>query len=369
MTPPNPEITVIIPHYNGEEILRGCLSSLFHSTQLELQVILVDNASTDNSRSMVTQEFPAVQIIPLERNLGFAGGCNAAIQIVTTPFILILNNDTIHVPGWIEYLLAKIKSDASIAVVQPKILSYYNRHSFDYSGACGGEMDIFGFPFARGRIIAEIENDCGQYDQLTDRIFWASGTAFLACTEAVKQAGLFDETFFAHMEELDLQWRIQLLNYRIAVEPRAIIYHRSGYTLGAESPFKKYLNHRNSLIMLLANYRLLLTMYIFPLRLLLDYLALGFSLIQRDFGRVGGIIKAHLWVLLHPGLLWQKRRLVKRLRVVTDRQILERLYHGSVALQFYFCRRRTYGNLIKLKSFAKITDSPSNPPTDFEPPQ
>ena len=361
MTPPDSEITVVIPHCNGVEILRECLTSLFRSTQLELRVILVDNASTDNSRLMVAREFPAVQIIPLEHNLGFAGGCNAAIRVTTTPYLLILNNDTLQVPGWIEHLLAKIKSDESIAVVQPKILSYYNRDNFDYSGACGGEMDIFGFPFTRGRIITEIEKDSGQYDELTAHIFWASGTAFLARTEVIRQAGMFDETFFAHMEELDLQWRIQLLNYRIAVEPRAVIYHRSGYTLGAESPYKKYLNHRNSLIMLLANYRFLLTIYIFPLRLLLDYLALGFALIQRDFGRVSGIIKAHLWILLHPRLLWRKRRLVKKLRVMTDRQILECLYHGSVALQFYLCRRRTFSELMKLKSFPKMNDRPNSP--------
>jgi len=360
----DPEITVVIPHCNGVEILRECLTSLFHLTQLELRVILVDNASTDNSRSMVAREFPAVQIISLERNLGFAGGCNAAIRVATTPYILILNNDTIHTPGWIEYLLTKIKSDQSIAVVQPKILSYYNRDSFDYSGACGGEMDIFGFPFARGRIITEIEKDYGQYDELAAPIFWASGTAFLARTEVIKQAGMFDETFFAHMEELDLQWRIQLLNYHIAVEPRAVIYHRSGFTLGAESPYKKYLNHRNSLIMLLANYRFLLTVYIFPLRLLLDYLALGVSLFQRDYGRVKGIIKAHLWVLLHPGLLWRKRRLVKKLRVVTDGQISECLYHGSVALQFYLCRRHTFTELMKLKSFPKMSSNSVSPMGD-----
>jgi GT2 family glycosyltransferase len=357
VTPSDTEITVIIPHHNGADILRECLASLFHSTQLGLNVMLVDNASSDDSCAMVAQEFPAVKIIHLEHNLGFAGGCNAAIKLATTPFVLILNNDTIHAPGWIESLLAKIKSDESIAVVQPKILSYYQRDTFDYSGACGGEMDIFGFPFARGRIIAEIEKDHGQYDKLPDRLFWASGTAFLARTDVVRRAGMFDETFFAHMEELDLQWRIQLLNYRLAVEPRAVIYHRSGYTLGAESPLKKYLNHRNSLIMLLTNYRFPLTIYIFPLRLLLDYLALGLSLVQLDFGRVGGIIKAHLWILLHPRLIWRKRRFVLKLRVATDRQILKLLYHGSVALQFYLCRQRTYHDLRKLKSFSGITDN------------
>jgi len=341
------EITVVIPHYNGEDILRDCLASLFRSTELPIRVILIDNASTDGSVAMVEKEFPLVQIIKLDRNRGFAGGCNAGIQAATTPFVLILNNDTIHEFGWIERLLVKLRSDKSLAVVQPKLLSYQDREYFDYSGACGGEMDIFGFPFARGRIVELVEKDEGQYDHLSDRIFWASGTAFLARTDVVNKAGLFDESFFAHMEELDLQWRIQLMGYTVAIEPSAVIRHRSGFTLGAESPFKKYLNHRNSLLMLLSNYRFLMTLYIFPIRLLLDYLALVFSIIKRDSGRITAIIKAHLWILMHPGKIYRKRKLVNSIRSVYDKKITDRLYHGSIALGFYLFGKRRYVDILK----------------------
>jgi hypothetical protein len=334
-----PEITVVIPHYNGVEILRDCLRSLYDSTALPLEVILVDNASSDGSVRMIRAEFPEVHVLSQIRNLGFAGGCNAGIRAAQTPYVLILNNDTIHQAGWLELLLEKIKSQSNIAAVQPKILSWQNRAQYDYSGAAGGEMDIFGFPFARGRIFENIETDNGQYDNQPDRIFWASGTALLARREFLLKAGLFDETFFAHMEEIDLQWRLQLMGHVIAVEPRAVIWHRSGFTLGAEAPLKKYLNHRNSLLMFLTNYKPLLTAYLLPIRILLDWMALAFSLLKFDFGRAGAILKAHGWILVHPRIISRRRRLVKELRRVPDTEIMQRLYRGSVALGFYLFRK------------------------------
>ena len=341
------DITVIIPHFNGTEILRDCLNSLYQSTSLNIHTILVDNASTDDSVRMVESEFPTVEILQLEQNLGFAGGCNAGIKAARTPFVLILNNDTIHQTGWIEKMLAKLESDPKIAVVQPKIRSYQKRDYFDYSGACGGEMDIFAFPFAHGRVMDFIEKDDGQYDLFFDRIFWASGTAFLARTEIIRKAGLLDEAFFAHMEEIDLQWRIQLMGYDIAIEPQALVWHCSGFTLSAESPLKKYLNHRNSLLMLLANYRLPVTLYIVPIRFLLDLMALGFSLLKGDWGRIRAILKAHLWILVHPGLVFRRRRLVKSRRVLHDRKMMERMYHGSIALGYYFLGRKRYTDILK----------------------
>jgi len=339
---PVPEIAVVIPHYNGREILRDCLRSLYNSTQFPLEVILVDNASCDDSVKMVRTEFPHVHILLQSRNLGFAGGCNAGIRVTRAPFILILNNDTVHQPGWLELLLDKIKSQPNLAAVQPKILSWQDHNQFDYSGAAGGEMDIFGFPFARGRIFDKIEIDHGQYDSFPDRIFWASGTAFLARRELLLAAGLFDETFFAHMEEIDLQWRLQLMGYTIAVESRAVIWHRSGFTLDAEAPLKKYLNHRNSLLMFMTNYKSLLTAYLLPVRILLDWMALIFSLLKLDSGRVGAIIKAHSWMLIHPRIIFQRRKLVRNLRQISDTEILARLYRNSVALSYYLLRRQTY---------------------------
>jgi len=338
-----PEISVIIPHYNGEEILRDCLESL-RKTTIPLEIILVDNASTDNSPSVVAVEFPHVKILSLPENLGFAGGCNAGIKEATSPFVLILNNDTIHEEQWIEKLLNKIRSDPDVAIVQPKLLSYQNRRNFDYSGAMGGEIDVFGFPFARGRIFEYIEEDTNQYDKLNDRIFWASGTAFLARKDVLLQAGLFDEIFFAHMEEIDLQWRIHLMGYSVVVEADSVIYHRSGFTLGAESPFKKYLNHRNALFMFLSNYRAFTTLYLFLPRIALDYLAIFFSLLRFDTGRMYAIVKAHIWNLLHIGAIIKKRCKVNRLRVRKDREIFKLMYHGSIALSSFLLGKKKYSD-------------------------
>jgi len=341
----NPIVSVIIPHCNGEAILRDCLSSLYQSSKIDIEVILVDNASTDNSISMLKKNFPDVKIVSLPENLGFAGGCNKGIQEASAPYILILNNDTVHKEGWIEYLLEKIKSRSTIAAVQPKLLSYQDNDYFDYSGAAGGEMDIFCFPFARGRIFENIEKDNGQYDNTPERVFWASGTAFLARKELLRKAGLFDDSFFAHMEEIDLQWRLQLMGCEIVIEPQSVVWHRSGYTLGAEAPFKKYLNHRNSLFMFLTNYCFMLTIYLLPIRIFLDDIAIFFSLVRFDFGRILGILKAHFWIITHPKTILKKRKKVKSLRIVKDQQVLRYIYHGSIALNYFLFGKKKYSEL------------------------
>lgn len=341
----SPLVSVIIPHYNGEVILKDCLSSLFKSTKLALEVILVDNGSTDSSVSMVKRDFPEVKIIALSENHGFAGGCNIGIRESTAPYVLILNNDTIHQAGWLELLTEKIESRSTVAAVQPKLLSYQEREYFDYSGAAGGEVDIFCFPFARGRIFEHIEKDSGQYDNYPDRIFWASGTACLAKRRILVDAGLFDEEYFAHMEEIDLQWRMHLMGYETVAEPRSIIYHRSGYTLGAEAPLKKYLNHRNSLITFLSNYSLPVTSYLLLPRIALDIMALLFALFIFDFSRCLAIVKAYFFVIAHPKIITSKRKKVKAIRTVNDRKILSNMYKGSIALAYYLFRKKRYSDL------------------------
>ncbi len=342
---PKSIVSVIIPHYNGEQILVDCLRSLYRSTAVALEVLLVDNASTDNSVAIVKEQFPGVRIISLQENHGFAGGCNVGIRAASADYVLILNNDTIHAEQWLEKLLDRIKSAPDIAVVQPKLLSYQKQGFFDYSGAAGGEMDVFGFPFARGRIFEFIERDQHQYDEHPPAIFWASGTAFLARKKRLMQAGLFDEHFFAHMEEIDLQWRLHLLGYQIQVVPEAVVWHRSGYTLGAEAPFKKYLNHRNSLLMFLSNYRLLTTCYLLFIRLALDYMALFFSLLRRDGGRAGAILKAHGYILTHPLFIIKKRLKVKKLRVIRDRELMQKLYKGAIPISAFLLGKKSYSDL------------------------
>ena len=338
------EVAVIIPHYNGESILEDCLASLQENTIIPVKVILIDNGSTDNSIAMVESKFPEVEIHCMQKNLGFAGGCNAGIKKANTPYVLVLNNDTVHKQGWVKYLLQRLKSSPKIAAVQPKLLSYQYEGKFDYSGAAGGEMDIFGFPFARGRLFEDIEKDTHQYEDDCN-IFWASGTAFLARREVLLDAGLFDEDFFAHMEEIDLDWRLHLLNYRIVVEPKAVIWHRSGYTLGANTFLKKYLNHRNSLYMVASNYKLFTTLYLLSIRLVLDWLSVISSIFKGDIQRSGAIIKAHFWLLFHPHKILKKRRRVKVLRKIGDFQLMEKLYKGSVALMYYLFNKKSYQDL------------------------
>ena len=341
----NKQVSVIIPHYNGEEILKDCLQSLYKTTQVAMEVILVDNGSSDNSISIIKSEFPDVIILQQEKNLGFAGGCNVGILASTSEFVLILNNDTTHENYWIEYLLETIKTNEKIAVVQPKLRSYQRPEYFDYSGANGGEMDVFGFPFARGRIFQNTEKDFCQYDHMDREVVWASGTAFLGRREILVKAGMFDENFFAHMEEIDLDWRLRLLGYKIAVNPKSVIYHRSGFTLGAESPFKKYLNHRNSLFMVLANYTILNLLYILPIRILLDWIAVLQSILSRDKGRTWPIIKAHFWCLAHLSLIIKKRRHVKQLRQISDSAIMKKYYKGSIAITSFLLKKTKYSDL------------------------
>ncbi|MBN2281388.1 MAG: glycosyltransferase [Candidatus Marinimicrobia bacterium] len=339
------KVSVIIPHYNGEEILKDCLESLFQSTRVALEVILVDNGSSDDSVDMVRHLFPDVVVLQQEKNLGFAGGCNVGIKAAANEYVLILNNDTTHEKNWIEYLLETLESDQKIAAVQPKLISYQNPGNFDYSGANGGEMDIFGFPFARGRFFHHIEKDEKQYDHLDREIIWASGTAFLARRSLLLEAGLFDATFFAHMEEIDLDWRLRLMGYTLAVDPRARIFHRSGYTLGAESPFKKYLNHRNSLYMLIANYRWTTLLYILPARILLDWMAAIESLVTFDFGRFRAVFKAHFWLLFHLPMIKEKRKKTSGLRKVSDRAIMHKFYKKPIALVSFILKKNKYADL------------------------
>jgi len=343
------KVSVIIPHYNGEEILKDCLESLSKTTRITLEVILVDNGSSDNSMNMVREQFSDVKILQQEENLGFAGGCNVGIEAATSDYVLILNNDTTHEDNWIEYLLETLESDDNISAVQPKLISYQNPENYDYSGANGGEMDIFGFPFARGRFFHHIEKDENQYDNLDKEIVWASGTAFLARRDLLLEAGMFDSTFFAHMEEIDLDWRLRLMGYKVVIEPRAKIFHRSGFTLGAESPFKKYLNHRNSLYMLLANYSCSTLLYILPVRILLDWMAALESLLKFDFGRVTAVFKAHFWCIFHPGMIAAKRKKVKQLRKKSDAEIMEKFYKGSVALASFLMNKNKYSDLYNVK--------------------
>ncbi len=337
----NPLVSIIIPHWNHREVLVECLESLHRTTYHPFEIIVVDNHSTDDSVEYIKTQFPEVRLLENQENRGFAGGCNDGAEIAKGKYLLILNNDTTQEPEWLDHLVNFLESHPSIGIAQPKLINATDPSFFDYSGAAGGFMDRYGFPFARGRLFESIEKDERQYETPI-QIFWASGTACLLRREVYEQIGLFDEVFFAHMEEIDMNWRAQLAGWDIAVVPSAVVYHHSGFTLPPDSPFKKYLNHRNSILMLISNYRLFRSIIRGIQRGLLDFMALVFALAGRDWARIGAIIKAWWWILVHPSTILRKRIGIRQVRNRSDHEMDQRLYHASIALEHYLFRRNTW---------------------------
>jgi len=334
-------VSVIIPHYNGKDVLGHCLDSLARCTYDPLEVIVVDNGSSDGSPEFVRTNYPEVKVVVNAKNLGYAGGCNAGARVAQGSYLLFLNNDTTHKPDWIDRLVEVLRHDHHCAAVQPKILSYQNRRRFDYSGAAGGLLDRYGYPFALGRIFTTLEEDHHQYDQ-PRRIFWASGTAFLVRREAFEAIGGFDESYFAHMEEIDLCWRLQQAGWTIQNAPAAEVIHFSGWTLPPDRYLKKYLNHRNSLMMIVKNYPRRNLLYILPLRLVLEGVAWVFSLFIGDWKRCIAIPHAVGWLIVHLKEVLKKNEAARSFRKPDAvSRTLRRLYPRPVFYE-YFLRRKKY---------------------------
>ncbi|MCF7801817.1 MAG: glycosyltransferase family 2 protein [Candidatus Marinimicrobia bacterium] len=340
-----PLVSVIVPHFNGIDILDACLNSLLQDPYPALEIIVVDNGSLDGSPDFVAEKFPTVHLVRNTVNRGFAGGCNDGMRHAKGTYFLILNNDTTHQPGWIGELVDVMESAPEIGAVQPKLLSAQQPDHFDYSGGAGGLLDFIGYPFALGRIFSMLEKDKGQYDEIRE-IFWASGTAFLLRREVVEQVGGFDEDFFAHMEEIDLCWRMQNAGWVVKNAPRAVVWHHSGWTLPPDRYKKKYLNHRNNLIMLIKNYPWRYLALIFPLRVTLEGVAFAFSALIRDWKRMVAIIHAALWIIFHPHTLIRKHMAMKNLRDKSAlKQVTQRMYPGSVFFQYFIRRQKRVSDL------------------------
>ncbi len=345
------EITVIIPHYNGLDILRDCLQSLLKNKTPRFHTIVIDNGSTDGSQRMVLENFPDVELIENADNLGYAGACNQGIRIAKTPFVLLLNNDTVMPPAFMEVMHRVIAADERIACVQPKILSIQDHSYFDYSGGAGGEMDLFGYPFARGRIFDTVEKDKRQYDNLEKTVFWTSGCALLLRKSVTDKIGLLDEDFFAHQEEIDLNWRAQIAGYRNVVTYDTWIYHYSGYTLRSDNQRKMYLNHRNNLIMMLKNYSFPLLFVFFPLRVLFEMATVLADTIVWSGKRARAVLDALWFVFSHPLFIMKKRRAVQKMRTVSDRAIIKNMYRGSIVIDHFARRQMPYSCVRRFRRY------------------
>jgi GT2 family glycosyltransferase len=239
---------VVILNWNGSEFLSKFLPKVRASVPEEVCVVVADNGSTDSSEEVVCG-IEDIEWLPLGENYGFAEGYNRALEGMDGEVFVLLNSDVEPADGWLEPLVERLEAAPEVAAVQPKILSESNRRMFEYAGAAGGYIDLYGYPFCRGRIMNSVEEDRGQYDSEA-RVFWASGACLAIRAEAWRKAGGLDGAYFAHMEEIDLCWRLQIMGYGIEVCPQSVVYHVGGGTLPKSSPKKIYLNFRNSLAML-----------------------------------------------------------------------------------------------------------------------
>ena len=267
------KVAVVILNYNGRKFLEQFLPNVIANCDPALaEVIVADNASTDDSVAFMRERFPDIRLIENESNGGFATGYNLALQQIEAQYYVLLNSDIEVTPNWIEPVIALMDADPQIAACQPKILSYYHKEQFEYAGACGGFIDKYGYPFCRGRVFQTLENDEGQYDTPME-VFWATGACMFVRADLYHQIGGLDDSFFAHMEEIDLCWRLKNAGYKIYCCPQSRIYHIGGGTLPKNSPRKTYLNFRNNLSLLVKNLPEHHLRRIILYRILLDWVA------------------------------------------------------------------------------------------------
>lgn len=336
-----PRVAVVILNWNGLDFLKKFLPSVCASTYPNLDIIVGDNASSDDSVSFVRENYPQIKIIVNDQNYGFAGGYNKVLSGLDQDYFVLLNSDVEVEPGWIEQVIQLMENDPSIAAAQPKILSQSNKKLFEYAGAAGGFLDIFGYPFCRGRIFDSVEEDSGQYDQSSE-IFWASGAAFfIKRSKWLEMAGL-DEDFFAHMEEIDLCWRLKNNGYKIMYCAESTVYHVGGGTLNAESPFKTYLNFRNNLVLLQKNLPVRRAILIIFTRFWLDLLSLVKYITDGKPKNAIAISKAHVYFIRN---LFSN---IPKSRKISKKTFNKKgLYSGSIVWQYFVRKRKTFNSLKK----------------------
>ncbi|MBR6760278.1 MAG: glycosyltransferase family 2 protein [Alistipes sp.] len=329
---------VVILNWNGLQHLQEFLPSVMRNTPPDVRIVVADNGSTDASLAFVEQYYPDVEIVRLERNYGFAEGYNRALKEVEAEYYVLLNSDVEVTPQWIEPLVAMLDEDKKVAAVAPKLLAYHDRTRFEYAGAAGGFIDFLGYPFCRGRILSTTEHDCGQYDTPRE-VFWASGAAFCCRAELFHRLGGFDGDFFAHMEEIDLCWRMQLAGYKVMCEPRSVVYHLGGGTLPNESPRKLYLNYRNNLSMLFKCAPAWQRCVVAVARPAADMLSAVIYLLKGQFSLTQATLRAYWDFLRLHGPLSKKRHTIRTSRKAESRQI----YRGSIILRYALGKKRFEG--------------------------
>ena len=330
-----PKSKVVILNWNGAEHLRRYLPSVVASVGSEVGIVVADNGSTDDSTAWVRAAYPEVEVVEMAENYGLAEGYNRALRQVEADYYILLNSDVETPKGWVEPLIKCLDEHPEVAACAPKLRWTERRSDFEYAGAAGGYIDYLGYPFCRGRLLRHLEHDEGQYDD-ERALFWVSGAAYCCRAELFHRMGGFDGDFFAHMEEIDLSWRLQLAGYEVRIVPQSVVYHYGGGTLTTDSPRKILLNHRNNLAMLIKCAPTMQLVVAMLLRPGLDLLAALTYLVQGHTENFKAVFRAW-WEVVG----WRKRLLEQRRHIrSTVRTESSHIYRGSLLVQYLIGRRR-----------------------------
>ena len=336
------KVAIVILNWNGEKMLREYLPSVLQYSRDEATIYVADNASTDDSLTMLKAHFPEVRLIELEKNWGFAEGYNKALHQIEATYYLLLNSDIEVTHHWLTPMIELLDAHEDIAACQPKLLSVFDKDVFEYAGACGGFIDKYGYPFCRGRIFETVEQDNGQYDYQQD-ILWATGAALMIRSKDYWNAGGLDPRFFAHNEEIDLCWRLRIRGRRIVCVPESQVYHVGGGTLPKSNPMKTFLNFRNNLTMLYKCLPEEELKSVMRWRWWLDYLAAWEMLIlKRNVGDFKAVYRAR-----HAFKRWKKNFESDRRQIQASRVVKEIPERGCFSLlwQYYVKGRKTFDSL------------------------
>jgi len=325
-------VAVVLLNYNGRKWLELFLQKVIDRSA-GASIYVIDNGSSDESLTYLNH-FPHVKVVALDKNYGYAGGYNRGLKYVHEDIAVLLNTDIEPAEGWLNPLVDFLQQNSAYAACQPKILSYHHPNYFEYAGAAGGMLDLYGIPFCRGRIFSTVEEDRGQYDEVTD-IFWASGAALCIRLADFFAAGGFDDNFIAHQEEIDLCWRLQRMGKKIAYVPQSVIYHVGGGTLAYDSPRKIYLNIRNNRLMLWKNLPSSYRKKVFRVRLFLDYMIFFQYLLQGKFSHAWQVLKA-----LRDAFTERKKY-----SVVSGESLPEMIFKKSIVWWYFVKRKKFYSQL------------------------
>jgi GT2 family glycosyltransferase len=336
------EVAVVILNWNGTEFLKRFLPPLIRYTDPRLAELWVaDNGSTDDSLNVLETEFPSVRSLELGKNHGFAEGYNLALARIEAPFYVLLNSDVEVSEGWLEPMYRALKQNPETGACGPKILSWHRREVFEHAGAAGGFLDKYGYPFCQGRIFNVLEEDKGQYDADRD-VFWASGACLMIRSDLYREAGGLDPFFFAHMEEIDLCWRIKNMGYRVRYCHESSVFHVGGGTLPKNDRKKTYLNFRNNIILLYKNLpKSRLFRVLFP-RLVLDYISMFQFIARFEFHNLRAVVKAHFFLLVHIPAIRELRR--KNLEICNP-SLPGEMYGKSIVYNFFIRGRKHFNEL------------------------